>query len=220
LWSPAGELQNPNAASTLVYPKNMRPNTYRLQVTDNYGCNFKSVDEVTVVMNQPVHAFAGNDTIAGMGMPLQLSGSGGVSYLWSPAHFLNNSTLQNPVTVLQNDTRFYLTVTDKYGCTGTSSVFVKVFKGPTFYVPNAFTPNGDGLNDVFKAIAPGIKQVYYFQVFNRWGQLMFNTQNITNGWDGTFKGVLQPAAVYVWVIKGVDLAGKFVELKGSVTLIR
>ena len=220
LWSPAAELQNPLADSTIAYPKTTRPNTYHLQVTDNYGCNFKVFDEVTVVMNPPVHAYAGADTIAAMGMPHQLSGSGGITYLWSPAHLLNNSSLQNPITVLQNDTRFYLTVTDKFGCTGASSVFIKVFKGPTFYIPNAFSPNGDGLNDVFKAVAPGIKQVYYFQVFNRWGELMFQTQNISTGWDGRSRGIQQPSAVYVWIIKGVDLAGKLVELKGTVTLIR
>ncbi len=220
LWTPSADVQNPNAARTLVYPKTIRPVRYRLQVTDNYGCNFKVFDDVIVTMHGPVPAFAGNDTIAALGLPHQLMGSGGIQYSWSPAHSLNDPLIRNPFTILQNDTRFYLTVTDELGCVGTSSVLVKVFKGPTYYVPNAFTPNGDGINDIFKAIAPGIKQTFYFKVFNRWGREMFNTQNITKGWDGNYNGEPQPTSVYVWIIKGLDLAGQPVELKGTVTLIR
>ena len=220
IWSPATDLQTPRSATTIVYPKNTRPNIYTLQVTDNYGCNFKVFDEVIVTMNEPVHAFAGNDTIAAIGIPQQLFGSGGTQYSWTPVHLLNNPRAQNPFAVIQNDTRFYLTVTDSFGCTGTSSVYIKAYKGPAFYIPNAFTPNGDGINDVFKAIAPGIRQTYYFQVFNRFGQLIFNSQNATKGWDGTYNGVAQPTAVYVWIIKGIDISGKTVQLKGTVTLIR
>ena len=220
LWLPSADVQSPNSASTVVYPKTTRPTIYRLQVTDNYGCNFKVFDEVMVTMNSPVPAFAGNDTIAAMGIPQQLFGSGGVKYVWSPAHILDNPFSPNPFALLQTDTRFYLTVKDSLGCIGTSSVFIKLYKGPAFYIPNAFTPNGDGLNDVFRAIAPGIKQTIYFRIYDRWGKLMFDTQNITKGWDGKYGGTLQPTAVYVWIIKGVDINGKMIELKGTVTLIR
>ncbi|MEO5781628.1 MAG: T9SS type B sorting domain-containing protein [Ginsengibacter sp.] len=220
LWLPSSDAQTPNSANTLVYPKTTRPTIYRLQVTDNYGCNFKVFDEVEVKMNEPVHAFAGNDTIAAMGVPQQLFGSGGIKYVWSPAHILDNPFSPNPFALLQTDTRFYLTVRDSLGCIGTSSVFIKLYKGPAFYIPNAFTPNGDGLNDVFRAIAPGIRQTIYFRIYDRWGKLMFDTQNITKGWDGKYGGTLQPTAVYVWIIKGVDINGKTIELKGTVTLIR
>ena len=220
LWLPASDVQTPNSSSTIVYPKTTRPVLYRLQVTDNYGCNFKVFDDVVVDMNMPVRAFAGNDTVAAMGIPHQLFGSGGTQYLWSPAHYVDNPSAQNPFAVLQNDTRFYLTVRDTLGCIGTSTVFIKVYKGPAIYIPNAFTPNGDGLNDVFTAIAPGIKQTIYFKVYNRWGKLMFDTQNITKGWDGKYMGIAQPTAVYVWIIKGIDISGKTIELKGTVTLIR
>jgi hypothetical protein len=136
LWLPSSDVQTPNSQSTLLYPKTTRPTLYRLQVTDNYGCNFKVFDDVVVTMHGPVPAFAGNDTIAAMGIPHQLFGSGGVEYAWSPAHYLDNPSLQNPFAVIQNDTRFYLTVKDALGCLGNSSVFVKVYKGPAIYVPN------------------------------------------------------------------------------------
>lgn len=220
LWSPSSELLSPNSATTVVTPVGIRPHTYTLQVTDNYGCNFKTIDKVTVVMNGPVPAFAGHDTIASIGVPHQLMGSGGIQYLWSPAYPLNNPSIIDPVAILQNDTRFDLIVKDTLGCIGTSSVLVKVYKGTKYYVPNAFTPNGDGLNDIFKAIAPGIQRTNYFRIYNRWGQLMFQTQDVRLGWDGNYLGVPQPAAVYVWVIKGLDVTGNTIELRGTVTLIR
>lgn len=220
LWSPPGDIINPNSATTLVRPGNVKANSYTLQVSDTYGCNFKVYDQVSVIMKPPVPAFAGNDTVASVGIPMQLYGSGGVKYLWSPANVLDNSLNQNPIALLANDTKFNLIVRDTLGCVGTSSVTVKVYKGTNYYVPNAFTPNGDGLNDVFQAIAPGIQVTDYFRIFNRWGKLLFETRDARKGWDGTYSGVPQPSAVYVWIIKGVDVKQNMVELKGTVTLIR
>ena len=220
LWSPATDIVNPASQVTKVYPKLIRPNRYRLEVSDNYGCNFKTFDDVIVTMRPVFMPSAGNDTLASMGVPHQLHGSGGVDYLWSPANVLNNPTLQNPTAILQNDVLFNVVVKDALGCIGTSSVLVKVYKGITYYVPNAFTPNGDGINDTFKAIAPGIKQTNYFRIYNRWGKLVFQSNNNNSGWDGKYLGVPQPNAVYVWEIKGTDVAGKIIELKGIVTLIR
>lgn len=220
LWEPATDILSATSATTIVRPRSTRSHTYRLQVTDNYGCNFKVYDHVRVFMNEPLIASAGYDTVASIGAPHQLYGSGGTDYLWSPANVLNNPNLQNPLAILQNDTRFNLTVTDTLGCIGTSSVLIKVYKGVTYYIPNAFTPNNDGINDVFKGVAPGIQRTNYFRIYNRLGQLVFENQDINKGWDGRFLGVPQPTAVYVWVIKGVDKSGKTVELKGTVTLIR
>ncbi len=220
LWTPAADIISPNLPVTVVKPITIRSHTYRLQVTDNYGCNFSVFDDVKVFMNDAIRAFAGNDTIAAMGVPHQLFGSGGTNYLWSPANVLNNPALQNPIATLNNDTRFTLIVKDPLGCTGTSSVLVKVYIGSTYYIPNAFTPNGDGLNDVFHATAPGIQKTYYFRIYNRRGQLMYESNDATKGWDGTYRNVLQPSAVYVWTIKGVDAFGKDSFLKGTVTLIR
>lgn len=221
MWLPSPDIVSPNSQGTRVYPKIIRPNRYRLEVSDNYGCHFKSYDDVVVTMQPPFIPSAGNDTIASIGIPHQLQGSsGGMEYLWSPAAVLNNPALQNPIAVLQNDVKFNLTVKNSLGCIGTSTVLVKVYKGITYYIPNAFTPNGDGMNDTFKAIAPGIKQTNYFRIYNRWGKLMFETSNIKNGWDGNCSGMPQPTSVYVWIIKGMDIAGKIIDLKGTVTLIR
>lgn len=220
-WSPAADVEFPDQAVTRVYPPgNNITYTYTLTVTDNYGCNFSVTDQVDVTVQPPVPAYAGNDTTAVKGAPHQLIASGGVAYLWSPAGPLNNATAQNPLATLNDDQKFVVRVTDVAGCIGYDTVFVKVYAGPAYYIPNAFTPNGDGLNDVFRPIPTGIARTEYFRIFNRYGETIFETNQYMKGWDGTFKGKKQPVGAYVWIIKGIDRDGKKVELKGTVMLVQ
>jgi gliding motility-associated-like protein len=99
-------------------------------------------------------------------------------------------------------------------------VNLKVYKGPELYVPTAFTPNGDGLNDIFYPFPVGIKSINYFKVFNRWGQLLFSTTTLNKGWDGKLQGVEQPAGVFVFMAQGVAKNGKLITHNGTVALIR
>ncbi len=217
-WSPAETLQTPNQAVTIATPDSTQ--TYILTVTDDYGCNFSVTDDVVVTVQPPVPAYAGHDTIAVRGVPHQLMSSGGVGYEWTPAFPLNLSTAQNPLATLDNDQQFVVTVTDSEGCKGTDTVFIKVYNGPCYYVPSSFTPNGDGLNDIFRAIPVGISYTEWFRVFNRFGELVFQTNRWLKGWDGSYLGKKQPSGTYVWIIKGLDRNGKIVEQKGTVTIIQ
>jgi gliding motility-associated-like protein len=88
------------------------------------------------------------------------------------------------------------------------------------YVPKVFTPNGDGTNDVLKPILVGMSAFHYFSVYNRWGNLLFTTEDPNSGWDGRVKGVPQPVETYLWIAEGVDTNGKKVVQKGMVSLIR
>ena len=144
----------------------------------------------------------------------------GASFLWSPAGPLNNPFIANPLAVLLNDTYFSVLVTDSLGCAESDYVFVKVYEGPTYYLPNAFTPDGNGLNDIFMPIPVGIKSTDYFRVFNRYGVLMFETRQWMKGWDGTIKGKPAASGTYVWMVKGIDKNGNLVEMKGTVILLR
>lgn len=220
LWSPANDLTSRNTDTTTATPTTYGPHTYILEVSDNYGCNFKVTDAVIVTMNAPPPAFAGNDTICAMNLPHQLVGRGGAGYAWSPGGFLNNPNLKNPIAILSRDTKFVLTVTDNAGCTAADTIDIKVFAGPTYYIPNAFTPNSDGLNDIFRAIPPGIEKTDYFRIFNRWGQLLFETHQYMKGWDGNYIGKPQPNGIYVWEIKGIDKFGRVINKIGYVMLIR
>ena len=212
---------DPTKSTTNVYPPgNNTTYVYTLTITDNYNCKFNVTDQVSVRVQPPVPANAGMDTTAIKGVAHQLYGSGGTSYIWSPASLLNNAIIQNPIVTLQNDTRFELRVTDPAGCIGYDSVFVKVYLGPAYYIPNAFSPNGDGQNDVFRAIPVGIANTEWFRIFNRYGQMVFQTNAWMKGWDGTYKGKKQPIGAYVWIIKGTDKNGKPVEMKGTVMLVQ
>jgi gliding motility-associated-like protein len=193
---------------------------YILTVNDTYGCNFNVKDSIAVTMQPPVIANAGNDTIASTGLPHQLNASGGTNYLWTPSGLLNNPNISNPLATIRFDTHFAVTVKDVAGCTGYDSVFVKVYDGITYYIPNAFSPNGDGRNDIFKPLAVGIISTEYFRIFNRYGQIVFETTQWNKGWDGIYKGVKQAIGNYVWVIKGKGSNGKIIEMKGNVVLVR
>jgi len=167
-----------------------------------------------------VHAFAGNDTIAVVNQPIQLNGSGGTNYEWTPHDFLSNAFIADPVATLTKDQTFILTVKNDDGCEAKDTLHIKAFEHLDIYVPSAFTPNGDGRNDVLRVIAPGLKQLFYFRVYNRWGQVVFETKDLLKGWEGRINGQLPETGVYVWIMKGVNYLGNVVERKGTVTLIR
>ncbi|RYZ18201.1 MAG: gliding motility-associated C-terminal domain-containing protein, partial [Chitinophagaceae bacterium] len=117
---------------------------------------------------------------------------------------------------MEADQQYILTTTTAEGCTARDTVLIKTFVGPAIYVPSAFTPNGDGKNDVLRPVYIGIKEVKQFSVFNRWGQKVFGTKDSGAGWQG--KG-FQPDS-YVWVVEAVDATGKPMVKKGTVILIR
>jgi gliding motility-associated-like protein len=95
-----------------------------------------------------------------------------------------------------------------------------VLKKPGYYLPTAFTPNGDGLNDVVRPYVIGMKGLKSFSIYNRGGNLIFHTTKTGEGWDGTYKGEKQVPAVYVWILEYFDSDNKVVLAKGALTLIR
>jgi gliding motility-associated-like protein len=149
-----------------------------------------------------------------------LTGSGGTVYSWAPATGLDNPAVQDPVTTLFHDQSYILTVKNVEGCGEQDTINIKVYKGPEIYLPNAFTPNGDGRNDSFKVIGPGIRKLNYFRIYNRWGQLIFESNSLKTGWDGSFRGSPQPAGVFAFTVSAEDSAGKTFSKSGSFLLIR
>jgi gliding motility-associated-like protein len=87
-------------------------------------------------------------------------------------------------------------------------------------VPRAWTPNGDGRNDVLKPYTLNIVEIRYFRVFNRWGQLMYETKELEKGWDGTYKGRLQPNDAYTWMVEGVGIDGSIIRKTGNSALLQ
>jgi gliding motility-associated-like protein len=165
-------------------------------------------------------AFAGNDTIAGANQQIRLHASGGLSYNWSPANLLDDATSADPITILTATQIFKLKAFTPEGCESYDEVKINIYKGPDIYLPNAFTPNGDGLNDIFRGIPVGLKQFNYIMIYNRWGQKVFFTTDYRKGWDGKWNGQKVDNGVYVVIANGIDFRGNVINKKGTVMLIR
>jgi gliding motility-associated-like protein len=106
------------------------------------------------------------------------------------------------------------------GCVAKDEISVKVVNKVDIYVPSGFTPNNDGLNDVLKAIPIGIKDFRIFTVYNRWGQVVFQTKDPSRAWNGMFNGTPQSSDVYVWIAEGISFFGEVIKRKGTVVIIR
>jgi len=221
-WSPASSLLYANTLTPRAGPQSTT--IYTLSAVDSGGCPKPASDTVTVHVVSQIAAFAGRDTTIVADEPLQMNASGGTIYFWSPATGMDNPNIANPIVVLgaQYDSMTYkVKVGTSEGCYAYDDIKVTVFKTqPDIFVPTAFTPNNDGLNDVLRPKAVGMKQFNYFKVFDRWGVMVFNTTQEGQGWNGTYSGAAQPSGTYVFVAQGVDYVGKLITKKGTVVLIR
>jgi gliding motility-associated-like protein len=194
----------------------------------NAGCPNILYDTIHVNVLSALSINAGHDTSILKNQPLQLNAklSDGrfVNYIWTPSLGLNNSTIANPISLLDGSIstlRYTVSAIDSLGCSATDNLLVTVINsGPEIYVPTGFTPNGDGKNDGLKPTVYGITKQYYFSVYNRWGQQIFFTTEIGKGWDGFWNGAAQPSGAYVFVAEGVDFFGKRITRTGTAVLIR
>lgn len=144
----------------------------------------------------------------------------GTEYSWSPGTGLSSTTIANPVFRHDQSLEYLITIRTSASCETVDTQQVRVFKSIDILLPNAFTPNNDGLNDKLEFFLIGIEQFKYLRIFNRWGQLVFETNNEKSFWTGTKNGTLQPSDVYVWLGEGIGIDGSKVFRKGLVTLIR
>lgn len=151
----------------------------------------------------------------------KLNATGGVNYVWSPAETLNNPFVSNPIANPAANTTYKVTVTTELGCVGVDSIAVNVstVSENNVQLPNAFTPNGDGLNDCFGVRFLGQISNLKLSVYDRWGNRIFYTNNSLQCWDGSNKGKPSGSGVYVYYVTATTMCGDIVK-KGTVTLIR
>lgn len=223
-WTPAKYLDDPRLCNPVVN-KPVENITYQLSVTDELGCRSLNTASVTVTVTPPAKLSAGNDTAIMSGEPFNLyaadiNNSGFTQYVWSPATGLSNPYIQDPEVIIDRPMTYTVTATTAAGCQGSDNISIKVYPGPEIYVPNAFSPNGDGRNDVLKAIPVGIKEFRYFAVYNRWGQQVFYTTKSSLGWDGKLGANAQGNNTFTWRAAGIDAQGRVVERKGVVVVVR
>jgi len=219
-WSPAAFL----TATNIPNPQSIKPTDnvrYIVTVRDVLGCP-KPVKDTVFLFVAKIKANAGpRDTSVVLDQPLQLGASGSINYSWTPTTWLSDPLISNPIALPRNDIEYVVRVSNNAGCFDLDSIRVHVFKiKPDLLVPNAFTPNGDLNNDVFKPIPIGMKSLDIFRVYNRWGEMLYSGSGNDAAWDGTYGGKKQEMATYVWYAEGVDYLNNKITRKGSVVLIR
>lgn len=214
-WSPTEGLNID--VPDFVWAKPLASITYQVTAQNSFGCKDTAFADINV-LQKPI-ANAGPDKVGILNQPVILEGSAtGTDYTvgWSPASTVSDPGVLQPSATPQTDQYYILKLNSTQGCGfDQDTMFVKLYNA--IEIPNAFTPNGDGLNDVWKVPALLAYRNYRVSVYNRWGARVFETNDITNGWDGKLKGREQPAGVYVFII---NIGNNSDFYKGTFTLIR
>lgn len=223
-WSPATYLNDAQIASPQA-GNPLQTTVYSLRVTDANNCTSLQADEMTLTVTPPIQInITPVDTVVHPGAPVPLLAvSPATNYVWTPSAYLDNPTIANPVFTapgVGEVVTYQVTGTTDAGCRGEGFVTIRVYAGPELYVPTAFTPNGDGRNDLFFPYPVGVKKLDYFRVFNRWGQMIFSTSTPGAGWNGVAAGQDQPAGVYIWQVQAVMDGDIIIRKQGTVTLVR
>ena len=193
---------------------------YHAQLTNDKGCIINTADK-KIVIDIPVPGirYPVVNAVANYSIPLQARNFN-AEIKWDPAVYLSNPFAANPFFNGTQEQLYTIDITTPAGCLTTDTQLVKIFKDIRFYVPTAFTPNNDGLNDYLKPIQAGIKELKYFRVYHRWGQLLFDLNTNPRGWDGMINGIRQTTQVVVWMAEGVGYDNKVYRQKGTCVLIR
>jgi gliding motility-associated-like protein len=194
-------------------------NSFTLYGQTAHGCMDTVQRHFTIFENK---AFAGRDTLVASNQPVQLMANGGTNnhYTWSPSLGLSDPSIENPVATLDRDQWYRLDAITNEGCDSHSRILIKRYLGPDIYIPTAFTPNNDLLNDVLKAMPVGMKSLSYFAVYNRLGQRVFYTTDFTKGWNGLINNVPADTGAYAAIAQATDYTGKTFIKRVAVVLIR
>ncbi len=218
-WSPASSLNNSTISNPLASPGNTT--VYSVNIFESTCKNSTTLTTKVTVLPLPQVSVTKSNDLDCINYSSNLSASGALSYTWSPAEGLNDPNIGNPVASPIASTVYTVTGKGFNGCTDTASIALKGdFNGEAvLFMPNAFTPNGDGRNDCFGIKFLATPKEMNFSVYNRWGQRIFQSSSTSNCWDGTYKRAPQASGTYIFIIRANTVCGP-VEKKGTVVLIR
>ncbi|MEO8771461.1 MAG: PKD domain-containing protein [Ferruginibacter sp.] len=225
-WSPPAGLSNINIYNPVASPK--QTTSYQATLTDSAGC-FTSNATIKLIVKSIPKVDAGPDKVYPYNTTFTMAptySSNIRSWLWSPADSLTCAVCPNPSGVAIRTKTYSVKVISDSGCIAQDRITIFVeCNGANLYLPNAFTPNHDGRNDIYRPVTRGIQYIKRFAIFNRQGQLVFEIKNYASnkenvGWDGTFQGKDQGSAGYVYFIEAVCDIGETIFSKGSFVLIR
>lgn len=218
-WTPAFLVNDPNISN----PNTLTTNTtlYTVQIEDT-TCGYDTTLSTTVtILSLPVITATKENDISCVNGNTRLFATGAVQYNWSPASSLNNPAIASPVASPVSTTTYTVTGTGNNNCSSnaTITVFADYNNKPSFFIPNAFSPNGDGINDCFRLKYFGTISNLQLTIFNRWGQMVFFSTNASDCWDGTFKNTTCDAGNFTYHLKAKTLCGD-IEKKGNIVLLK
>lgn len=208
---------------------NFAPGNYTVQLKTSVslGCSDDTTFNLTVF---PLPSIIGpREITTPVGVPADIPftySDNIVSYTWTPAEHLNCTDCADPKATLINSERYQVTVLDANSCANTDTILIRtICNDKNYFLPNTFSPNGDGVNDFFYPRGSNLYNIQSMQVFNRWGQKVFERRdfpaNAANmGWDGTFNGRPAPSDAYVYFVQVLCDNSQVVVLKGDITLVR
>ncbi|MEO8416617.1 MAG: gliding motility-associated C-terminal domain-containing protein [Ginsengibacter sp.] len=217
-WTPATGLSNDAIPDPVASPKDSMQ--YKVIVTNTWGCQDSAF--LSIHVYRLPFAAAGPDKLIVSGDTSLLNGSikgTAVHYYWSPQVTINDISAIQPKVYPTQVTSYTLHTVSTVGCGSVSDdVVVKVYND--FFIPDSFTPNGDGINDVFRVLPYDNYTINRFIIYNRWGGVVFNSADIYKGWDGNYKGLPQPGGIYVFYMDFKNTKGKDTIKRGTVLLLR
>jgi len=226
-WSPSSGLSNTTISNPVASPTNTT--RYRVIGYDGFNC-FTDTAYILVAIGLPVTVELGPDLVLSTGTlhPLRTTITNGPikKWEWTPSRDLSCSNCPLPTAEIKKEITYKVDVTSSYGCKASDTVNIKVFcESAQVFIPNAFTPDNDGFNDILMVRAKGIQTIKYFRIFNRWGELVFERSNFPPNdpryaWDGKIRGIVGAPAVYVYTADVVCENGSTYTYKGNITIIK
>jgi len=220
-WTPDFNISDSKAANPIIWPD--RDITYTVNIRNGNCSELNFPVYINVNPKPTVETGPDQQIFKGQAARLSANSPDRVQYAWSPNYQLSCIDCPFPVASPETDFTYYVTVTDAVGCSAIDSVNLRIWEscgGNNVSLPNTFTPNNDGLNDVFYVRGSGLTNIKLLRVFNRWGELIFESPDINIGWDGTYNGTPVNAGVYVYYLEAVCSNGESSLIKGNVTLLR
>lgn len=214
LWVPQNSLSNPDSSVTNAFPTTTT--TYEVTITNNLGCDMNL--QVAVIVRPSPVVDAGPTQWSSYGNMTTLQGNVNTSiYYWNNDEWLSCYDCLNPQAAPSENTYYVLNAIDNEGCYNSDTTYIKM-EG-FIYVPNTFTPNNDGINDVFEIKGESINN-FNLWIFNRWGEQIYYSSIQDDFWDGTYMNTECKIDVYVWKIEYLDARNNLGKLKGHVNLLR
>jgi gliding motility-associated-like protein len=215
MWLPTKGVSASDVADIYVTPE--VSTVYTAYVSNSGNCGGTAT--VLVKVNPIPTANAGEDFIANLDEPMYLKGSSNGTITWVSGEEVQCATCPNSQIMPKKSGCYVMEATNSFGCKSRDEVCVEVTSNYNIYIPNVFTPNGDGNNDVFLVYGTGLSK-FDMTIFDRWGEKLFNSKDQLQGWDGTYKGVLSKQDAYTYLIIYTSLDGKKHEKTGHVTLLK